>query len=125
VGWYADLTGLRADPSLRRILALSPSSASSPAALASSPDYYAALLAECPYDRSLLIRFLLPVQTRAALASIAQDSQLSPANMVSAAQVRSTLEPSPFLPPYYLLSLSSPPSPTGDLVAGAPEDQDH
>lgn len=77
VGWYVDYAGATLDSSLRNFLPLHVK------ALQQNPGYYEALgAADCPYDRSLLVTFLVNVKTKTLLDGVVEDTDLSAASMV-------------------------------------------
>lgn len=76
VGWYVDLAGASADLALRRLRTL-------PAAVLQEHGAYFEALADAdrPYDRSLLVTFLVDVKTKTLLDGVVEDSDMSPSSL--------------------------------------------
>mmetsp|Transcript_8539 Transcript_8539/g.14482 ORF Transcript_8539/g.14482 Transcript_8539/m.14482 type:complete len:482 (-) Transcript_8539:140-1585(-) len=76
VGWYVDLAGASTDFALKHLRTL-------PAAILQEHEAYfeALAAADRPYDRSLLVTFLVDVKTKTLLDGVVEDSDLSSSSL--------------------------------------------
>lgn len=77
VGWYVEAKGARKDPSLMAFEGLSANE------LATSNDFYAAMVNDAAYDRTILIKLAMPLQTDLMISGLVEELQISPKNSVS------------------------------------------
>ena len=77
VGWYVEAKGARKDPALIAFEGLSSNE------LATSNDFYTAMVNDAAYDRTILIKLAMPLQTDLMISGLVEELQISPKNSVS------------------------------------------
>ena len=77
VGWYVEAKGARKDPALISFEGLSANE------LATSNDFYSAMVNDAAYDRTILIKLAMPLQTDLMISGLVEELQISPKNSVS------------------------------------------
>lgn len=77
MGWYVEAKGARKDPALIAFEGLSSNE------LATSNDFYTAMVNDAAYDRTILIKLAMPLQTDLMISGLVEELQISPKNSVS------------------------------------------
>lgn len=77
MGWYVEAKGARKDPALIAFEGLSANE------LATSNDFYTAMVNDAAYDRTILIKLAMPLQTDLMISGLVEELQISPKNSVS------------------------------------------